>query len=347
MNGKEILIFGRVQGIGLRRRIKKFAEENMLKGFVRNEEDGSVRIIVHGNEKSIKKFIEWLEANPRFSKIENIIVSEKKVLKKYDNFFIEKKDSFFIDQFKSFFNLFKYSFNNFENSNNKIPIHIGIIPDGNRRWAKLRRLKKTAGHEKSAEYSNIFSLFDEARKLGVKYISIWGFSTENWKRDDEEKKVIFDLILKILKKMKKDCDKNKIRFRHFGRKDRLPKKLVKKILDMEKETKNYSDFNVNLCLDYGGRDEILRAVNKILKFNRDRKKINEKTFSEYLDSKKIPDIDLIIRTSGEKRTSGFMPFQSVYSEFYFVKKPFPLFNKKDLRKAILDFGKRKRRFGGN
>lgn len=226
-----------------------------------------------------------------------------------------------------------------------IPVHIGIIPDGNRRWAKAKGLIPSYGHEKSAEIKNILSLFEEARKLKIKFISIWGFSTENWKREKREVDKLFEIFFRLVDELEEYLHKHKIRFRHFGRKDRLPTKLIEKMKDIEKKTEKYSDFNVNLLLDYGGRDEIVRVVNKILKSG--RTEIDETSFSEFLDSKNIPDLDLIIRTSGEKRLSGFMPFQGVYAELYFIKKHFPDFSPKDLRRVVLDFSKRKRTFGGN
>jgi len=228
------------------------------------------------------------------------------------------------------------------NLKREIPIHVVIIPDGNRRWARKNGLAPTLGHKKSAEYENIKSLFDEAKKLGIKYLSVWGFSTENWKRERKEINVIFEIVLNLVKKLRKDAHEQKIRFLHLGRKDRLPKEVLEELRKLEKETENYSDFNVQLCMDYGGRDEIVRAAEKILSSG---KKINEEEFSKHLDSSGIPDPDMIIRTSGEQRISGFMPFQSVYSELYFVKKFFPDFGRKDLRKAVAEFSKRKRRFG--
>jgi len=347
----EILLKGRVQGVGLRKKIKGFADNSGLRGFVVNEEEGSVRVLIQGERKSLTVFNRWINTNPGVSFIKNIekVYEGKKRIKKYKSFTINKKESFFKDQFKSFFNLLRYffRFSFFQQNNSRIPVHVVIIPDGNRRWAKKRGLKKVAGHEKSARYENILSLFNEAKKLGVKYVSFWGFSTENWRREKEERDFIFGLILKILEKLRKDFHKDKVGFRHFGRRDRLPLKLVRKIEKIEEETKKYNNFGVQLCLDYGGRDEILRAVNRILKSGNRGKKISEKDFLNYLDSKGIPDPDLIIRTSGEKRLSGLMPFQSVYSELYFTKKPFPLFDAGELRKAVREFGKRKRRFGGD
>ena len=143
----------------------------------------------------------------------------------------------------------------------------------------------------------------------------------------------------------KDIYKNKIRFKHLGRKDRIPKKLVQALEKLEQESKNYSGFNVQLCLDYGGKDEIIRAVNRAIKSG--KIEINEKEFHEFLDTKNIPEPDLIIRTSGEQRTSGIMPFQSSYAELYFTPVYFPDFNSQELKKAIEEFQKRQRRFGGS
>lgn len=224
-----------------------------------------------------------------------------------------------------------------------MPMHVSIIPDGNRRWAREKGLVASEGHRKSGSYEHIRVLFDEARRLGIKYLSFWGFSTENWKREKKEIEEIFRLVLKAIEQWRDDAHENKIRFRHFGRKDRLPKNLVSEIEKLEKETEKYSDFNVCICLDYGGRDEIVRAVNKIL--GSGMKKIDEKEFAKYLDSFDVPDPDLIIRTSAEYRTSGFMPFQSAYSEWYFADVHFPDFDACELRKSVEEFSKRKRNLG--
>lgn len=228
--------------------------------------------------------------------------------------------------------------------NKKIPVHIAIIPDGNRRWAVKKGLKSIEGY-KVVKYEHLESLVLEAKKLGVKYMSLWIFSAENWKRPKSEITFLFGHFLRNVDDLLKGALKNKIRIRHIGRKDRLPIKLGEELERLEKETKNFNDFNVQLCMDYGGRDEIIRAVNKMLKSG--TKKADEKIFFSYLDSAGIPDPDLIIRTSGEKRTSGFMPFQSVYAELYFSRVYFPDFDVNELRKAIDSFSDRNRRFGGS
>ncbi len=225
----------------------------------------------------------------------------------------------------------------------EIPNHLAIIPDGNRRWAKKKGLASFRGVNAGGDYSHLKELFDEARNSGIKYMSLWGFSAENWKRPKKEIDAVFGLINKSIDKFRKDAMKNKIRFRHLGRKDRLPKEIIKAMDELEQETKEFDDFNVQLCLDYGCRDEVVRAVNRILKDK--LKEVDEKTFASYLDDADIPDVDFIIRTSGEKRTSGLMGYQSDYAEFYFIDKLFPDFNAKDLRKAIEEFSNRKRNLG--
>ncbi len=226
-----------------------------------------------------------------------------------------------------------------------IPKHVAIIPDGNRRWAKSKGLKEIAGHEKSAEKSNIIALLEEAHKLKVEYVSIWGFSTENWKRSKLEVNFLFSLMRKVIKELKEYILEKNVKFTHVGRKDRLPSELSADILKLEEESKNNSGLKLQILLDYGGRDEIIRAVNKIIKSK--KQNLDEESFKEYLDTKTLPDPDLIIRTSGEMRTSGIMPYQSVYSELYFTEKHFPDFKPEDLRKAIEEFSLRQRRFGGN
>lgn len=224
-----------------------------------------------------------------------------------------------------------------------VPIHLAIIPDGNRRWARSKGMEAFRGHSKSAEIGNVTSLLGEAQRLGVKYVSIWGFSTENWNRPEMEKKFLFKLLVKSFNEFLSYAHENKIRVRHLGRKDRLPKNVVMALEKLERETSSYKDFNVNFCMDYGGRDEILRAVNKMISSG--AKEVNEKDFAGYLDTSEIPDVDLIIRTSGEQRTSGFMPFQSDYAELYFSEKYFPDFTTEDLRVVVKWFSDRKRNFG--
>lgn len=346
MKEARIEVRGRVQGIHFRKLIREYAIDAGLKGSVMNLADGGVLIVAQGERDKINGMSDWIKENPGFSKVEDIDVSWSDIDKASDDFKIVREGNFFTDKLKSFFRLVKRIFG-FSGGNGKfesIPGHVAIIPDGNRRWAKFRGLESHFGHYKSGSYSNIESLLKEAKKIGVRYVSIWGFSTENWKRSAEEKRAIFDMLLGGVERFMKFAKENKMKFRHIGRKDRLPKDLVRALGRLEEETKKYKDFEVLLCLDYGGRDEILRAVNGMLKNG--IKKIDEKEFSKYLDTEDVPDPDLIIRTSGEYRLSGFMPFQAVYAELYFSKAYFPEFGIDELHKAIAEYGKRKRRFGG-
>jgi len=338
----EIEVRGRVQGIRFRKMIKRFADSTDLKGFVMNKKDGSVLTIAQGTEKDTSGLLIWIQKNPGFSKIESLSYKKRNAMKDYPDFKIIKEKNFLVDKAISIINLGKSLI---AHKKSPVPLHIAIIPDGNRRWAKSKGLESTFGHYKAGAYNNIEELFREGMKAGVKYMSIWGFSTENWKRSKKEQEEIFSLINSGVDRFIKDANKNKIRFRHIGRKDRLPKALISNLTRLEELTKNHSDFNVQLCLDYGGRDELIRAVNKILKSK--VKKIGEKDFSKFLDTQDIPDPDLIIRTSGENRISGLMPFQSTYAELYFSKENFPDFKARELRQAIQEFGDRNRRFGGN
>jgi len=336
----EINAWGRVQGVNFRISIKKFADENGIAGYVMNKTDGSVLIIGQAEKSKLKKTIKWIEGSPGLSKVERIEVEWKKAKARYPGFNIIKEGNFLVDQARSFLNLGRSLV---IEKNARVPRHIAIIPDGNRRWAREKGLGASYGHYTAASPEHVTSLFEEAKKLGAKYMTLWGFSTENWNRDKREIKAIFNYILENIEEFSKNAKENKIRFRHLGRKDRLPRKLVNELIKLERETEDYNEFNVQLCLDYGGRDEMIRAVNSLLK--KGKRKISEEDFLEFLDSREIPDPDLIIRTSGEQRTSGFMPFQSVYAELYFADVYFPEFDASELRKAVYEFGRRTRRFG--
>ncbi len=346
MKEARIEVKGRVQGIHFRNNVKEFADKFGLKGSVLNLAYGGVLIIVQGEKNKINEMVDWIKNSPGFSKVEDVDVSWSDIDEASDGFKIVREGNFFGDKFKGIFRLMKRIFG-FGSENGKfenVPRHVAIIPDGNRRWAKYRGLAPQFGHYRAGSYSNIESLLKEAKRTGVEYVSIWGFSTENWKRSESEKKAIFDLLSGGIERFMKFAKENKMRFRHIGRKDRLPKDLIKALGKLEIETENYKDFTVLLCLDYGGRDELIRALNKALKSK--VKEIKEEDFSKYLDTYDLPDPDLIIRTSGEQRLSGFMPFQAVYAELYFSNVYFPDFGVEELHKAIGEYAKRKRRFGG-
>ncbi len=336
----EIKLYGRVQGINFRSMIKKKCINLKITGRLMNRNDGSVDIICQSTRENIEKFIFWLQKNPGFSKVTRLAYSWKNPSEKIIGFTIVRDSPIILDRINGVINLSK---NIMQRYKKVCPNHIAIIPDGNRRWARAKGLAPQIGHYTSASFQHLHELFLEARRLGVKYLSIWGFSTENWKRNSKEIKAIFNLIEDNISQFKEEAHATKIRFRHIGRKDRLPEGLLNKFAKLEEETKIYNDFNVQLCLDYGGRDEIIRTINKIIKEKHNS--INEQILQNHLDSYDVPDVDLIIRTSGEQRLSGFMPFQSVYAELYFTQLHFPDFNAAELRKAVVEFQNRQRRFG--
>ena len=257
----KIEVYGRVQGVGLRHFVKAEADKIGLKGYVMNKDNGVVLVVAQGNEDSLRRFLAIIQKGPMLAKIEGISYFWKKPENKYEDFIIALDKGMLKDQTRNFLNLGKKVFNIKE----KVPRHVAIIPDGNRRWAKEKGLQLFAGHEKSASFGNIIPLLKEAQRLGIKYITIWSFSTENWQRSKKEVDYLFKLIKKFSQQFQEYAIKNKIRFRHLGRKDRLPKEIVEQIQDAEEKTKEFDRMYVQVCLDYGGRDEIVRAINKILK----------------------------------------------------------------------------------
>lgn len=226
-----------------------------------------------------------------------------------------------------------------------IPNHIAVILDGNGRWARSRGLPVTKGHEAGAEA--LKKLIRATRNWGVHTLTIWGFSTENWKRPLTERKKIFDLIKKTIAETLDEAKKENVRLVHIGRKDRLPQEVVRTIQKAEDETKGNTKHILNLALDYGGHDEILRAVRKIVTDGIVPEKIDENLFASYLDTsdQPYPFPDLFIRTSGELRTSGYLPWQLAYTEFYFEPSHLPDMTAKKLKAAIFDYSRRRRRFG--
>ena len=223
-----------------------------------------------------------------------------------------------------------------------IPNHVAIIMDGNRRWAKKHGLPPFEGHRAgSVAFEKIL---EKAKKMGIKCLSTWAFSTENWKRSKEEVDALFKLIEKMVKKYADRCVKEKARFIHIGRKDRIPESLRNLISKTEERTKEFKDWIIALAIDYGGHDEIVRASQKVLN---KKLELNDENIEKNLDTAGIPQVDLIIRTGGEKRLSGFMSWQCAYAELYFIDTMFPDFSPKKFEEAIKDFSKRERRFGGN
>ena len=231
-----------------------------------------------------------------------------------------------------------------------VPAHIAIIPDGNRRWAKKRMLPVAAGHREGGEA--LRRVIHHAEYLGVKYITFYAFSTENWNRDDEEVETLMKLLLDFLINSDKELgeDKDKIQIRIIGDRRRLSETLQKEIARVEAETAQNTDIVANIAINYGGRDELKTCVQAIAREVREGllepAEITEETISQHLYTKDTPDPDLLIRTSGEERISNYLLWQMAYTEFYFTDKFWPDFNEQDLDEAIRVYSGRQRRFGG-
>ncbi len=222
----------------------------------------------------------------------------------------------------------------------KIPNHIGIILDGNRRWAKEKGLPAFEGHRRGLE--TIKKIINYSKEKGIQILTLFVFSTENWKRGKEEVGYLMWLVRKAISSYFKHLHKNKIRVKVIGQREKLSKALQKEIAKVEKITKANKDMTVNFALSYGGRAEIVAAVKKIIKKKVPFQKVNENTIKENLWTS---DVDLIIRTGREQRISNFLIWQAAYSELYFYPKYWPDFSKQDLDKAITEYSRRQRRFG--
>jgi len=225
--------------------------------------------------------------------------------------------------------------------------HIAVIPDGNRRWARKEGVSLLEGYKKGIE--KLENLLRWCRDSNVKMLTLWGFSTENIGRERKEIKSLFSLFdSKLIEALKSDeYHRKKVRVRFLGKKDMFPKSIRQKIEKLERSTKNYDSLFLTIMLGYGGRQEIVDAISSIVE---DAKKgriknVNERLVSDYLYTSGLPNPDLVIRTSGEQRLSGFLPWQSAYSELYFSKKLWPDFSKADFKKAVDAYSKRERRFG--
>lgn len=225
-----------------------------------------------------------------------------------------------------------------------IPHHLGIIIDGNRRWAKKRGLPSFYGHKKGLD--NVKKIGDYCIERGVKIITLYTFSTENWKRSKTEVTYLMELIKNAFsEKNVADLNNKKIKLRVIGQKERLPKSLQEKIQIAEESTKNNNKGILNLAISYGGRPEIVQAIKNIINKKIPANKITEGTINDHLWTAGLPYPDLIIRTGGEHRLSNFLTWQSVYSELYFPKKFWPEFTSKDIDRAFEEYGNRHRRFG--
>ena len=227
----------------------------------------------------------------------------------------------------------------------KLPRHIAVIMDGNGRWAKKRNLPRTAGHAAGAETFRKIATY--CQKLGVEYFTVYAFSTENWKRPPEEVDAIMKLLDKYLREAIEKMVKDNVRLTVFGDKSVLSKDLQELIEKTDELSKASTGMQVNICLNYGSRDEIIKAAKAYAEdYAENKTELTEELFSSYLYSKDVPDPDLVIRPSGEYRLSNFLMWQCAYSELYFTDVLWPDFTEKDMDAAIISFQSRDRRFGG-
>ena len=230
----------------------------------------------------------------------------------------------------------------------KIPQHVAIILDGNGRWAKAKGMPRNYGHVQGAK--NVERICEEAYNMGIKYLTVYAFSTENWKRSKDEVAALMTLLRNYMKTCVKTAKKNHMKVRVIGDKTGLAQDIQDSITNLEEESKDQDGLNFTIAINYGSRDEIRRGMQKMAQDVKDGKvepdSITEDTIESYLDTAGVPDPDLMIRTSGEQRLSNFLLWQLAYSEFYFTPVAWPDFNKEELIKAIEKYNQRDRRYGG-
>ena len=231
----------------------------------------------------------------------------------------------------------------------KLPLHVGIIMDGNRRWAKNRGLPSSSGHSRGAEVFKNLALY--CNKIGLKHLTVYAFSTENWKRSSSEVSALMFLFKKYLKSVMRDFKNENIRLSFIGEISKFSNDIQKLIETIETETKDRTGMHLNIAMNYGGRSEIINAVKNLQKDfesseNKNISDLTEEKFSSYLYTENQPDVDLLIRTGGEKRISNFLLWQSAYAELYFTDVLWPDFSEKTFDEAINEYFNRNRRFGG-
>jgi undecaprenyl diphosphate synthase len=225
-----------------------------------------------------------------------------------------------------------------------VPRHVAVIMDGNGRWAKARGLPRLAGHRAGTE--NIRPILEACVEFGIEILTIWAFSTENWRRPETEVRGLLRILERMIRRELQELHKQGVKLRHLGRLDRLPNRLQKQVLDAIEMTKDNDRIVLNVGFDYGGRAEIVQAAQRIIRDGIPAEEVNEELFSKHMYTAGQPDPDLIIRTGGELRTSGFMLWQSAYAEYYITSTFWPDFGREELYKALIAFDQRDRRFGG-
>jgi undecaprenyl diphosphate synthase len=231
-----------------------------------------------------------------------------------------------------------------EDKSLSVPRHVAIIMDGNGRWAKARGLPRLAGHRAGTE--NLRPILEASVEFGIEILTIWAFSTENWSRPESEVRGLLGILRRMIRRELKELHKQGVRLSHIGRLDRLPSSLQQQVREAIELTRQNDRIILNVAFDYGGRAEIVQAVRRIIDADIPADEVDEALLSSYMYTAGQPDPDLIIRTSGEMRTSGFMLWQSAYTEYYVTETLWPDFDREELHRALLAFRQRDRRFGG-
>ncbi|HUV89125.1 MAG TPA: isoprenyl transferase [Anaerolineae bacterium] len=224
-----------------------------------------------------------------------------------------------------------------------VPQHVGIIMDGNGRWAQARGLPRSAGHRAGVE--NMRRVLRSAVRFGIPILTVYAFSTENWSRPESEVRVLLSILRRVLDRELAELHQEGVRLRHIGKIERIPSRLQQKIRDAIELTRNNQRLTLNIAFDYGGRDELVRAIRRIVADGVLVEQVDESLVSRYLDTAGLPDPDLIIRTSGEMRVSNFLIWQGAYAELYVTPKMWPDFDDDELYKALQQYARRERRFG--
>jgi len=225
----------------------------------------------------------------------------------------------------------------------RVPQHVGIIMDGNGRWAQARGLPRSAGHRAGVE--NMRRVLRSAVRFGIPILTVYAFSTENWSRPESEVRVLLSILRRVLDRELAELHQEGVRLRHIGKIERIPSRLQQKIRDAIELTRNNQRLTLNIAFDYGGRDELVRAIRRIVADGVPVEQVDESLVSRYLDTAGLPDPDLIIRTSGEMRVSNFLIWQGAYAELYVTPKMWPDFDDDELYKALQQYARRERRFG--
>jgi undecaprenyl diphosphate synthase len=340
-----ILISGRVQGVFFRASAKRVADHYAIVGYAKNLQAGTVEIVAEGPVPALRKLLDWCYRGSLMAHVDSLNFKWLEATGEFSGFLVElDKSGFVADKVHALTNLGRRVLDRVDKSVNKeppkIPKHVVVIPDGNRRWARERGLPVWQGHKEGMERTK--ELVRAANEHGVKHMTFWGFSTENWSRPKEEIDWIMKALAQGIREFTSELLGNNIGFIHLGRKDRLPGELNRELALLEDKTRNFSDKSLALAIDYGGRDELVRAIQKMSEANQPT---SQEAISSSLDTKNLPDPDLIIRTSGEQRTSGIMPWQGVYSELYFSPMHYPDFGQQEFAYALAEYAARERRRG--